>query len=117
MGIATGAAGRSAEGGYPFLALLIFGILPLRCRVRISIENGGLPASGKPILIFGPQYSSLVRYAKEQGFAEVVEHFDENALVRGMVHILSDSIYRSELCKRSLAVFEQNHNIVRQRKD
>jgi glycosyltransferase involved in cell wall biosynthesis len=74
-------------------------------------------ASGKPILVFGPQYSSLVRYAKEQRFAEVVEHFDENALARGIGHILSDSIYRSELCKRSLAVFEQNHNIVRQRQE
>ena len=27
------------------------------------------------------------------------------------------SAHRSQLCQRSLAVFEQNHNIVRQRKD
>jgi hypothetical protein len=58
-----------------------------------------------------------VRYAKEHGFAEVVDNFDENALAGGIQRILSDSIYTSELCKRSLAVFEQNHNIVRQREE
>ena len=74
-------------------------------------------ASGRPILVFGPQYSSLVRYAKEQGFAEVVDNYDEDALARGIRRIFSDAAYRSELCERSLAVFEQNHNIVRQRKE
>ena len=32
-------------------------------------------AAGKPILVFGPRYSSLVRYASEQGFAEIVDEF------------------------------------------
>jgi glycosyltransferase involved in cell wall biosynthesis len=72
-------------------------------------------ATGRPILVFGPPYSSLVRYAKEQGFAEVVDNCDEDALARGIQRILSDSAYRRELCGRSLEVFEQNHNIVRQR--
>jgi len=74
-------------------------------------------AAGRPILVFGPQYSSLVRYAKEQGFAEVVDNYDEDVLARGIQRILSDSAYRSQLCKQSLAVFEQNHNIARQRKE
>jgi glycosyltransferase involved in cell wall biosynthesis len=74
-------------------------------------------AAGRPILVFGPQYSSLVRYAKEQGFAEVVDNFDEDILARAIQRLLSDSIHRNQLCKRSLAVFEQNHNIVRQREE
>jgi glycosyltransferase involved in cell wall biosynthesis len=74
-------------------------------------------AAGRPILVFGPRYSSLVRYAEEQGFAEVVDEFDEDVLARGIQRILSDSAHRSQLCQRSLAVFEQNHNIVRQRKE
>jgi glycosyltransferase involved in cell wall biosynthesis len=74
-------------------------------------------AAGRPILVFGPQYSSLVRYAKEQGFAEVVDNFDEDVLARSIQRLLSDSVHRDELCKRSLAVFEQNHNIVRQRRE
>lgn len=74
-------------------------------------------AAGRPILVFGPRYSSLVRYAEEQGFAEVVDSFDEDVLARGIQRIFSDSARRSQLCKRSLAVFEQKHNIVRQRKE
>jgi glycosyltransferase involved in cell wall biosynthesis len=74
-------------------------------------------AAGRPILVFGPPYSSLVRYAKEQGFAEVVDNFDEDVLARGLQRLLSDSVHRNQLCKRSLAVFEQNHNIVRQRRE
>jgi glycosyltransferase involved in cell wall biosynthesis len=73
-------------------------------------------ASGTPILVFGPPYSSLVRYAQQEGFAEVVDKCDEDLLARGIQHILSELDYRSELCNRSLAVFEQNHDIVRQRK-
>lgn len=74
-------------------------------------------AAGRPILVFGPQYSSLVRYAKEQGFAEVVDNFDEDVLARGIQRLLSDLVHRNQLCKRSLAVFEQNHNIVCQREE
>ena len=74
-------------------------------------------AAGRPILVFGPRYSSLVRYAEEQGFAEIVDEFDESLLAHGIQRIFSDSAYRSQLCQRSLAVFDQNHNIVRQRKD
>jgi glycosyltransferase involved in cell wall biosynthesis len=74
-------------------------------------------AAGRPILVFGPQYSSLVRYAKEQQFAEVVDNCDEDVLARGIQRILSDPAYGSLLCKQSLAVFEQNHNIVCQRKE
>jgi hypothetical protein len=59
----------------------------------------------------------LVRYAKEQQFAEVVDNCDEDVLARGIQRILSDSAYSSLLCKQSLAVFEQNHNIVCQRKE
>jgi len=74
-------------------------------------------AAGRPILVFGPPYSSLVRYAEEQGFAEVVDNFDEDVLASCIQRIFSDSVRRSQLCKRSLAVFEQNHNIVHQRKE
>jgi glycosyltransferase involved in cell wall biosynthesis len=74
-------------------------------------------AAGRPILVFGPEYSSLVRYAKEQRFAEVVDKCDEDVLARGIQRILSDSAYSSQLCKQSLAVFGQNHNIVCQRKE
>ena len=72
-------------------------------------------AAGKPILVFGPAYSSLVRYASEQGFAEIVHEFNAEALARGVFNIIDFPSRQRELSRRSLAVFSLNHDINRQR--
>jgi glycosyltransferase involved in cell wall biosynthesis len=72
-------------------------------------------ASGKPILVFGPSYSTLVRYASEQGFAEVVTEFSADALMHGIQKILLSSAYRERLVARALEVLSQYHDIKRQR--
>ena len=71
-------------------------------------------AAGKPVLVFGPKYSSLVRYASEQGFAEVVDEFSAGALARGIQKIAFSPHYREELAARALEVFSANHDISRQ---
>jgi glycosyltransferase involved in cell wall biosynthesis len=72
-------------------------------------------AVGKPILVFGPKKSSLVRYAYEQGFAEIVDEFSGAALARGIQTIAASDSYRQKLPSRSLEVFSANHDIKRQR--
>jgi glycosyltransferase involved in cell wall biosynthesis len=71
-------------------------------------------AAGKPILVFGPSYSSLVRYASEQRFAEIVDEFSAAALVRGIQKILLSRLYQERLAARALVVFSANHDIRRQ---
>jgi glycosyltransferase involved in cell wall biosynthesis len=68
-------------------------------------------AAGKPILVFGPRYSSLVRYASEQGFAEIVDEFRAAALVRGIQKIVFSPLYQGRLAARALEVFSANHDI------
>jgi glycosyltransferase involved in cell wall biosynthesis len=68
-------------------------------------------AAGKPILVFGPGYSSLVRYASEQGFAEIVDEFSAAALVRGIQKIVVSPLYQGKLAARALEVFSANHDI------
>ena len=68
-------------------------------------------AAGKPILVFGPKYSSLVRYASEQGFAEIVDEFSPDALARGIQRIVFSPSYRETLAARALEVFSANHDI------
>ena len=72
-------------------------------------------AAGKPILVFGPAYSSLVQYASEQGFAEIVQEFNTEALARGVSNIIDSPSRQRELSDRSLAVFSRNHDVNRQR--
>ncbi len=68
-------------------------------------------AAGKPILVFGPRYSSLVRYASEQGFAEVVDEFSAAALARGIQNIAFSPGYMKKLGARALEVFSDNHDV------
>jgi len=71
-------------------------------------------AAGKPILVFGPKYSSLVRYASEQGFAEVVHEFSPVALAQAIGKIACSSLYREQLAARAIEVFSANHNMKHQ---
>ncbi|MGA8430733.1 MAG: glycosyltransferase [Candidatus Sulfotelmatobacter sp.] len=73
-------------------------------------------AAGKPILIFGPEYSSLVRYASEQGFAEIVNQSSPEALAAGIAKIALSPVYQAKLANRALEVFSANHDIERQRR-
>jgi glycosyltransferase involved in cell wall biosynthesis len=68
-------------------------------------------AAGKPVLVFGPKYSSLVRYASEQGFAEIVDEFSSAALARGIQRIVFSPAHRETLATRALEVFSANHDI------
>lgn len=87
-----------------------------------NIVNTSLPtkladylASGSPILVFAPSYSSLARYAKTYRFAEMVEEASSEALAKGIYNIVSSKSYREELQKNAGRVFELNHNLIRQK--
>ena len=90
-------------------------------RARYAVESAfpsktaDYLAAGQPILVFGPPYSSLVRYAAEQGFAEIVDEFSPDALVRGIHNIVASPEHRDTLASRALEVFSQHHDIDRQR--
>lgn len=68
-------------------------------------------ASGRPILVFGPNYSSLVKYASQQGFAEVVREFSSVSLARGILNIALSPSRQKTLATRSLEIFSRNHEI------
>ena len=72
-------------------------------------------ASGKPILVLAPSYSALSCYAKDGGFAEVVENPLPEALAQGLARIAGSAEYRSQLYMKSLKVFHANHDLQHQR--
>jgi len=74
-------------------------------------------ASGKPILVFGPEYSSLVRYAREYGFAEVVTEPSDDALAKGLRDVINSPTHRRELASIALSVLSMNHDIFKQRQE
>ena len=69
--------------------------------------------SGRPILIHAPASSFLIKYAKENDFACVVEDEDIEKLKKGVVKIVSDLDYSNNLTKKAREVFLKNHDAKR----
>jgi glycosyltransferase involved in cell wall biosynthesis len=74
-------------------------------------------ASGTPILVFGPNYSSLVAYARREKFAEMVTEADPRLLASAIRRIALDLGHREALSLRALEVFSKHHDIGHQRTD
>lgn len=72
-------------------------------------------AAGKPVLVFGPPYSTVVHYALQEGFAEVVTECSVDALTRAIERVLLAPGYGAALRAKALEVFFRNHDIDRQR--
>jgi glycosyltransferase involved in cell wall biosynthesis len=73
-------------------------------------------ASGKPILILAPNFSTLVRYAREEGFGEIVDQFSADALGQAIHKIAFSPTYQASLANGALQVFSRHHDIVNQRR-
>jgi glycosyltransferase involved in cell wall biosynthesis len=71
--------------------------------------------SGKPVLIFAPPYSSLVKYSQQFGFAEIVDECSEEKLAEAIARIWGSASYRRELAENSQAALMANHDINQQR--
>jgi len=68
--------------------------------VRRTASPSKLPeylAAGRPILVHAPPDAYVTRYAREHGFAEVVDQPDEAALAAAVVRLASDEARRAEL--------------------
>jgi glycosyltransferase involved in cell wall biosynthesis len=74
-------------------------------------------ASGTPILVFGPNYSSIVAYARREGFAEIVTEPGSESLARAIQRIALDPDHRQKLGSRALQVFSKYHDISKQRSE
>jgi hypothetical protein len=78
-----------------------------RANVEISFPSKltDYTTVGIPLLIYGPDYSSAVRWAKENaGVAEVVSTEDQNVLVDRVLPIARDPEQRMALGRRALKV-------------
>ncbi len=65
-------------------------------------------ASGTPILVHAPRDSYLARYAREHGFAEVVDEPDAAALASALRRIATDEARRTELVTAARRALERH---------
>lgn len=66
--------------------------------------------AGRPILIHAPPYAYVARYARERGFAHVVDEEDIGKLQDGIRKLLTDLPYARRLVTNALETFAANHD-------
>lgn len=66
-------------------------------------------ASGTPILVHAPRGSHVAEYARERGFAEVVDSPDEGALAAALLRIIGDDKHAAKLAARARRTAEEGH--------
>lgn len=67
--------------------------------------------AGRPMLIHAPETSHLVKYAKENDFALVVDKEDIGELRTAIYRLITDSVLAERLVKNAQATFFTNHDI------
>ena len=65
-------------------------------------------AAGRPILVHAPPDAYVTRYAREHGFAEIVDEPDAVALARAVERLATDETRRAELVANAAATFERH---------
>lgn len=66
--------------------------------------------AGRPILVHAPPYSHLAHYARENGFALVIDTEDPSAIVGGIRNILEDPSCAERLVQNAKKIFAKNHD-------
>jgi glycosyltransferase involved in cell wall biosynthesis len=66
--------------------------------------------AGKPILIYAPASSFLVKYARENNFAAVVDQENSKQLEEVINKLLTDLDWRKELVENARKTFFKNHS-------
>lgn len=72
-------------------------------------------ASGKPILVLAPEYSSVARYLRRHDCAAVVDQLDPKMLAGAISEISKSEDRRRQLGANAIQAFATNHDIVSQR--
>jgi glycosyltransferase involved in cell wall biosynthesis len=80
--------------------------------LSISSKSQVYMISGTPILVYGPPEAGVVKYARDSGWAYVVDRPDRMLLQEAIVRLGKDRQLRGKLADAAKATFYENHNAV-----
>lgn len=66
--------------------------------------------SGTPVLIFSPDETAIVSYAKKYNWAKVINENTVDALVEGMKSLILDKSERKRIARAAIKLAEENHS-------
>ena len=71
--------------------------------------------SGVPILVYAPPYSSVVRSAKQDQWAAVVEDTNAESLSQALDRLITDIPWRRQLVRNALQTAKRKHDLKQRR--
>jgi glycosyltransferase involved in cell wall biosynthesis len=66
--------------------------------------------SGTPIIIFAPEVTAIVKYAKEDGWAEVITENKVSKISESIKQLIRDKELRQKIAQNAIRTAEKNHN-------
>jgi glycosyltransferase involved in cell wall biosynthesis len=79
-------------------------------RLSVSSKSQLYMISGVPILVYGPADAGVIKYARQDGWACVVDRPDRELLKEAVRRLSRDQELRRRLVNTAKEVFYQNHN-------
>ncbi|MEI6513427.1 MAG: glycosyltransferase family 4 protein [bacterium] len=89
-----------------------FNVAPEFIEYAISTKAHLYMMSGRPILVYGPEYSGTVGYAMDGGWAAVVAERDEESLKEVFCELLNNKAFNDRLRKNAQICAKRNHDII-----
>ncbi|MDP1725483.1 MAG: hypothetical protein Q8M15_01770 [Bacteroidota bacterium] len=86
-----------------------FGTNPERVRLSVSSKAHLFMFSGKAIIVYSHPLTGILRYAKEEGWASIVEKRSPENLAITLRMLLTDSVKRQQLIDRAHLIATKNH--------
>lgn len=85
-------------------------------RLSISAKAHLYMMAQRPVLVYGPAGAGVVQYARQWGWAEVVDKQDGERLTSAIIRLLTDRELVKRQCERARQCALQNHDITKVRK-
>jgi len=68
--------------------------------------------SGTPIIIFAPEVTAVVKYAKKHNWAKVITESNVSSISEAIKNLIQDKELREQIAQNAINVAEKNHNSI-----
>jgi glycosyltransferase involved in cell wall biosynthesis len=68
--------------------------------------------SGTPIIIFAPEVTAIVKYARKYGWASVITENNINEISSAIKNLVESKELRQQIAQNAIEIAEKNHNSV-----
>lgn len=68
--------------------------------------------SGTPIIIFAPEETAIVKYAKKYEWAKVITENNINEITGAIKQLIENKELRQHIAQNAIKIAEKNHNLI-----